>query len=131
MEVHRDFLSELDHYSEPGNDSIKQMADTCWAIAKAKGWNDGKGTRDPLPAMLLMHSEISEAVEFLRLPDVDIDSIWYEEDGKPEGCIIELADVVIRIMDFAEQHDLDLSSAILAKMRYNLTREYRHGGKKF
>ena len=39
----------------------------------------------------------------------------------------ELADVVIRIMDYSFGKDLDIAGAILAKMEYNESREYMHG----
>lgn len=85
-------------------------------------WEEDRGT-EPL---LLMHAEISEAVEALR-------------EGNPESLKIpghshvaeELADTVIRILDYCGKHDINIGAAVLAKHRYNLGREYRHGGKKF
>lgn len=52
------------------------------------------------------------------------------EFSKMEGIPSELADVVIRVMDMCEQYGIDLESAIAEKHTYNLTRPYRHGGKK-
>jgi NTP pyrophosphatase (non-canonical NTP hydrolase) len=57
--------------------------------------------------------------------------------GAPESTTIpgfsaieeELADVVIRILDYAGGRDLDLEGALEAKMRFNDARSYRHGGK--
>ncbi len=43
----------------------------------------------------------------------------------------ELADTIIRIMSFAEHHQLRVASAIEAKIKFNETRPYKHGGKKF
>jgi NTP pyrophosphatase (non-canonical NTP hydrolase) len=40
-----------------------------------------------------------------------------------------LAQVVIRTCAIAERHNLRLEEAVLAKMKYNKTRTYRHGGK--
>jgi NTP pyrophosphatase (non-canonical NTP hydrolase) len=70
----------------------------------------------------LMHAELSEALEALR-------------DGNPSSNKIisyssleeELADVVIRIMDYTFGLDLDIAGAILAKIEYNQSREYMHG----
>jgi NTP pyrophosphatase (non-canonical NTP hydrolase) len=72
--------------------------------------------------MALIHAEISEALEALR-------------EGNPSSSKImefsnleeELADAVIRIMDYAFGKDLDIAGAILAKMEYNESREFMHG----
>ena len=39
----------------------------------------------------------------------------------------ELADAVIRIMDYAFGKDLDVAGAIVAKIEYNSDREFMHG----
>jgi len=73
---------------------------------------------------MLMVTELGEAMEALR-------------DGDPPSEAIrgfsaveeELADTIIRILDFAGGHDLDLEGAVAAKMGYNESRPYRHGGK--
>lgn len=85
--------------------------------ARAKGWHD---TPVPLPVHLaLIHSEVSEALEADR------------KQMGTEKVAEELADVVIRVMDTAAAHGLDLAGALLAKMARNKTREYRHGGLKY
>lgn len=48
---------------------------------------------------------------------------------KPEGEATELADAVIRIADWFGRHGWDLEAVVKAKMAYNQTRGYRHGGK--
>ena len=77
--------------------------------------------------LMLMVTEITEARsarhEYGR-------SIYYRADGKPEGEVAELADVVIRIFDYSGKHGLDLGSAILQKMAFNAGRAAMHGGKK-
>jgi hypothetical protein len=40
---------------------------------------------------------------------------------------VEAADVIIRLMDAAEQYGWDLAGAIVTKAEYNKGREYRHG----
>lgn len=64
---------------------------------------------------VLMHSEISEAYEEFR--KIERSDELIEE---------ELADAVIRIMDFAEFCGYDLAEAISKKNSYNRTREYKH-----
>ena len=49
---------------------------------------------------------------------------------KPEGFPTELADVVIRVGDLAGRLGIDLAAVIGEKMAYNITRPYRHGGKR-
>lgn len=48
---------------------------------------------------------------------------------KPEGIPIELADAVIRILDYCGKEGIDLDRAISIKHEYNKTRPYKHGGK--
>nr|DAM28428.1 MAG TPA: NTP-PPase-like protein [Caudoviricetes sp.] len=51
-------------------------------------------------------------------------------ERKPEGIAVELADAIIRILDFTASEGIDIESLILAKHEHNKTRPYRHGGKK-
>ena len=94
--------------------------------AAKKGWDEREV---PFPETIaLVHSELSEALEEWR-KGWDEDELYFREDGKPEGLLMEMADAVIRIMHWAEVHDLDLEDAILRKDAFNLTRPFRHGGK--
>jgi len=93
-------------------------------IASDHGWHDEP--RNDGECLALIHSEISEALQALR-------------DGNPadthcpdySALEVELADAVIRIMDYAHARSLDIAGAIIAKMGYNQTRPMRHGGKQF
>jgi DNA-directed RNA polymerase subunit K/omega len=44
---------------------------------------------------------------------------------------VELADVVIRLMNYATHRGLDVPGAIIEKNRFNATRGHKHGGKRF
>jgi NTP pyrophosphatase (non-canonical NTP hydrolase) len=70
----------------------------------------------------LMHSELSEALEADRKKILADDKI-----PAFSGMEAELADTVIRILDFAGFHKLRLSEAIIAKILFNLKRPYMHG----
>lgn len=48
---------------------------------------------------------------------------------KPEGVPSELADVVIRALDYAEEANIDLADIIDEKLSYNATRARLHGKK--
>lgn len=52
------------------------------------------------------------------------------QSKKPEGVAVELADCVIRILDYCGHAGIDLEEAIRIKHEYNKSRPYRHGGKK-
>lgn len=74
--------------------------------------------------LALIHSETSEALENVRHA--------YEPDDKiPEfsGVEAELADVLIRIMDFSAKRGFRIAEAVIAKMAMNKTRSEKHGGK--
>ena len=78
--------------------------------------------------LCLIHSEVSEALEEYRdnhLPD----EVYYGENGKPEGIPVELADVIIRILDYCGQVGIDIDKVLMEKHEYNKGRPYRHGGK--
>tara|TARA_R110000803_G_scaffold86474_1_gene152844 strand:- start:19940 stop:20266 length:327 start_codon:yes stop_codon:yes gene_type:complete len=86
--------------------------------------NHGFWQEDPNDGerMALIHAEISEALEALRNGNPSSNKIM-EYSSLEE----ELADTVIRIMDYAFGNDLDIAGAIIAKIEYNKSREYMHG----
>lgn len=74
----------------------------------------------------LIHSELSEALEGLRHGNPASDHIPLFNAAEEE-----LADVIIRIMDIAEVRGWRVSQAVLAKMEFNRSRPFKHGGKEF
>lgn len=113
-----------------GDSAVKEELLRLWQISKLD----------------LMHEELSEVLGELR-DGRDFNEIYYldkksgvryfnqayEDDGtpkfKPEGAIIELADLIIRAADLAFTEGSDLAQAIAIKHEYNASRPYLHGRK--
>lgn len=91
-------------------------------VAKEKGWWDVPHKTD-LECHMLMVAEIAEASEEVRKGS----PVTYWNAGKPEGEAVELADCILRILDYAEHKKLPLVEAMLTKHEYNKTRPYKHG----
>ena len=72
----------------------------------------------------LMHSELSEALEETRGIGGP-----HESEHIPgfTGLEEEMADLVLRVMDFCVGRGCDLPAALIAKMKYNATRPRKHG----
>lgn len=107
--------------------NIKGLQKAIHEMAVEKGWwEEDRGFAE---VVALAHSELSEALEEYRNGN---GLLYYNLDkpDKPEGIGIEMADVIIRILDWAESADCDIEEMIRIKFNYNATRPYKHGGKK-
>lgn len=132
--------------------NLNEWAKEIHANAVLHGWWEDERS---LPEVLMLCvSELSEALEEYRdmMPDVyhvcdesnnrsacdeqgcgDYNNGACELDGmnpKPEGIAVEMADCIIRILDYAGRMGWDMDGIIRQKHEYNKTRPYRHGGKK-
>lgn len=106
---------------------LKQIQQEIHENAKNHGW--WEDPRRPGELFMLITSEVAEAFEEVRNGHAMAET-YYSEGGKMEGVPSELADVVIRVLDLAEYYGIDMGAAIAEKHAYNLTRPYKHGGKK-
>jgi NTP pyrophosphatase (non-canonical NTP hydrolase) len=77
--------------------------------------------------LMLIVTEVAEAMEEYREDGGDIKRTRFREDGKPEGFPSELADIIIRVGDLAEFLGISLSKEIELKHAFNQTRERLHG----
>lgn len=136
--------------------NLNEWAKEIHKNAVEHGWWDEP--RSFPEVIALCHSELSEALEEYRAGNYSIyynctknpaiiEPCIYEDgnqcelafmyygecnykNSKPEGIPAELADCIIRILDWCGKEGIDIEQIILTKHEYNKTRPYRHGGKK-
>ena len=70
-----------------------------------------------------MHSELSEGLESVRKNPNRPDEHLPQFDNRT----VEYADCIIRIFDTCAKRNLPLGEALVAKIRYNASRPYKHG----
>jgi len=122
--------------------TISELQKEIHSIAKEKGFYEER--RNIPTRLMLVVSEISEAMEADRsgkrmVKYIDVVNGWhfvndfipYFENHCKDTFEDELADAVIRILDLAESEGINLEAHIIAKIRYNKTREIKHGNKRY
>ena len=117
--------------------NINMLRDKCFQNALDAGWHTDLETgelieRNKAEMLMLIVSEVAEAMEGVRKD--------LKDDHLPHRSMeeVELADTVIRIMDYAGRWGLDIGGAIIEKLEYNKNRadhkienRIKNGGKKF
>lgn len=99
---------------------LRRLQEVAHGDMRANGFWDKD--RNDAETMMLIVCEIAEATEALRHGNPPDDKI-----PAFSGLEAELADVVLRVMDYSGGRGLRVPEALLAKMGYNRTRPYRHG----
>ena len=122
--------------------TLNELAKEIHENAVAHGfWDEDR----PLPEVLmLIVSELAEALEEARAGDKMNGRIscmhYYSGEGyvssaptncckKPEGIVVEVADALIRILDWFGHEGIDIEGIVREKHEYNKTRPYKHGKK--
>lgn len=104
--------------------ALRQFQQGTHATNEDKGFYDNP--RSHAEDFMLIVGEVAEALEADRLGNPPDDKI-------PEfsGIEAELADVVIRTLNFAEHNNMNVIGAMLAKAKFNAGRPRMHGGKRY
>ena len=103
--------------------TLTELQKQIFEINKANGWHESE--RRPLEYHALITSEVAEATESVRNGEPDY---WFREN-KPEGEAYEIADVIIRCLDYAESKEWNMKELIKQKLEYNKIRVFRHRNK--
>lgn len=144
----------------PESWTLNEWIQECHGNSKAHGFHDPGTNDTLPPQIANIHGEVSECWEEIRKPDFDPQRTYFGSEkkceavgcvdgsntrgpvglcnacvglgkvSKPEGLPSELADIVIRVFDLAGAWKIDLLQAMATKHRYNISRPFRHGGKR-
>lgn len=123
--------------TEVSKNHINELRNICYKASFDSGWHTNLETGELLERnkgemIALIHSEISEAMEGERKGLMD--------DHLPHRSMaeVEMADALIRIMDYCGRWGYDIGGAVFEKIHYNKNRadhklenRIKDGGKKF
>lgn len=120
--------------------NLRELQAYCTESAKAKGFHEegdaahAEGSNMQhyyVMRLALIMTEVAEAIEEVR-SGCEVTETYYnmsdpDAPAKPEGVPSEMADVLIRVLDFAGEVGIDLAAMVEEKLTYNATRGHLHG----
>jgi len=151
-------LARVEDLGRSMEQPLGDLARRIYRWSRGQGFYDEGQVRPFDGQLALVHSEVSKALEHWR-DGHEPDELFFtrrepvvsepaasieatrrfhpvghadalDEGWKPDGVPIELADVLIRVLDIMAHHGLDPDELVELKMAYNLTRSHRNGGKR-
>lgn len=112
-------------------EDLDELAATCFD-ANRSWWPEDPSTRNKAEQIALMHSELSEMLEGVRKSKQDDHLPRYPAEW------VEMADLLIRALDYCGGHRIPIGEVLYAKLVYNSKRDDHkpeirslQGGKKF
>lgn len=106
--------------------NLNELADSIHQLAKSKGWHSFGETELQFVTRFIanLHGEASELWEAARNNQLHsacdkTPKLTCEEE--------EVADLLIRTLDFAAARGIDIDNAVKIKQEFNATRPHRHG----
>ena len=111
---------------------IAEWQQAVWQVSEDHGWHEDGETSNVAVKLALIHEEVSEALaEYRDTKDGEVlRDVYFDDNGKPCGFGIELADVIIRVLDLAEMLGMNMDTMIRVKHTYNASRPYKHGNRR-
>lgn len=108
--------------------SLNELAQEIHAVSQGKGFWPESTERNPGEVLMLIVTEVAEAMEAIR-DGYPLDEMEYggELRNKPIGVPSEMADIVIRVLDACAGWGIDIDTAVREKIDYNRTRDRLHG----
>ena len=120
--------------------NLRELQEHCYRLADEKGFHEegdaahAEGSNMQhyyVMRLALIMTEVAEAIEEVRSGREVTETYYNNSDpdvpAKPEGVPSELADIVIRVLDFAGEVGIDLAAMVEEKLNYNATRGHLHG----
>ena len=96
---------------------IQELTRAMNRFVTAKGWYNPDSPRPQTPKNLALSLSI-EAAEVLELFQ------WIDKSPDPQMLASELADVTLYLLQLASVSEIDLETAVLAKLEENYTRSW-------